>query len=248
MPKPSSGRRKKVAVVQFEKAKTIEEANKLAVQYGLAENADFRELDIRAANEIIETLKKTKDEMPNAFDKLDFLGGNIEYERYKKELGASLGIRFKKTEMGDASGAVASYYLNGKYHRSMIYNSKVFNPKNYPSSFELRKNFNEIYSWHPVGCNTLKSTADHEIGHLIDKKFSISEHSQVIRNLYDKYYVKTTTSSPINPKMARVLSSYANTNIREFIAEAWSEYRNNPKPREVAKAIGDEIAKYIKGK
>ena len=37
------------------------------------------------------------------------------------------------------------------------------------------------------------------------------------------------------------LSTYASTNIREFIAECWSEYRNNPNCREIAKKIGIRI-------
>ena len=234
MPKPSSGRRKKAAF-QFGQAKTLEEANRLAVQYGLAEKADFRELDIRAANEIIETLKKTKDEFPNAFDKLEFLGGSTEYNRYKKELGASLGVRFENVKMGDATASYVTYYLDGKYYHSIIFNSKDYNSKNYSSHFEVyKKNVKE--RWHPVGCNTIKSTADHEIAHAIDRKFNISSRNRVIMNLYNQHHGSRMTSA---------LSTYADTNIEEFIAEAWSEYRNNPYPRTVAKQVGNEIMKYL---
>ena len=47
-------------------------------------------------------------------------------------------------------------------------------------------------------------------------------------------------------KMGAVLSRYANTNAKEFLAEAWAEYRNNPRPRPVAKEVGDIVMSYIR--
>ena len=37
------------------------------------------------------------------------------------------------------------------------------------------------------------------------------------------------------------LSKYAMTNLKEFVAEAWSEYLNNPNPRELASHVGEMI-------
>jgi len=37
------------------------------------------------------------------------------------------------------------------------------------------------------------------------------------------------------------LSEYAQSNIAEFIAEAWAEYRNNPSPRPIAQSIAELI-------
>ena len=41
--------------------------------------------------------------------------------------------------------------------------------------------------------------------------------------------------------MATALSNYANENIREFIAEAWSEYMNNPEPRSTAREVAERL-------
>ncbi len=37
------------------------------------------------------------------------------------------------------------------------------------------------------------------------------------------------------------VSEYAGTNIEEFIAESWGEYRNNPLARETSKRVGEII-------
>ena len=37
------------------------------------------------------------------------------------------------------------------------------------------------------------------------------------------------------------LSGYAAKDIREFIAECWSEFRNNPECRTIAKKVGNRI-------
>ena len=42
------------------------------------------------------------------------------------------------------------------------------------------------------------------------------------------------------------LSWYAGTNINEFIAEAWAEYCNNPNPRPTAKAVGERAEEVYK--
>ena len=49
MPKPSSGKRKRATVV-IPLAKNIKQANELAVKYGLATDADFSGLSVKAAN------------------------------------------------------------------------------------------------------------------------------------------------------------------------------------------------------
>ncbi|WP_300609138.1 hypothetical protein [Methanohalophilus sp.] len=40
-------------------------------------------------------------------------------------------------------------------------------------------------------------------------------------------------------KISEGVSRYAIVNDREFIAELWSEYMNNPSPRPIAKEFGD---------
>ena len=98
--------------------------------------------------------------------------------------------------------------------------------------FQRKKQQNEKIQWSPVGCGTVKSTADHEVGHEIDRLLGASNDSQIIA-MYEKV---TNSASPKD-----LLSLYSTTNVKEFIAEAYSEYRNNPNPREVSRFVYNRL-------
>ena len=55
-------------------AKTIAEAEHLAVDLGLARHADFTDLDVSAANELITQIKATKDLIPD-LPEMEIIGG-----------------------------------------------------------------------------------------------------------------------------------------------------------------------------
>ena len=96
--------------------------------------------------------------------------------------------------------------------------------------------------FHPVGCDSIRSVLDHEIGHQLDNLLGIRD-IQTIKDLFD---------SRTHAEMSDALSKYAWDNknrnrYAEMIAEAWAEYCNNPNPREIAKAVGKTIeAEYQK--
>lgn len=96
--------------------------------------------------------------------------------------------------------------------------------------------------FHPVGCDTIRSVLDHEIGHQLDDLLGIKNMDE-IQNLFN---------SRSHDELTDALSRYAWKNdnrnrYSEMIAEAWSEYCNNPQPREIAKTIGETIeAEYNK--
>lgn len=90
--------------------------------------------------------------------------------------------------------------------------------------------------FHPVGCDTIRSILDHEIGHQLDDLLGISSRPE-IQALYD---------ARTEEELTRDLSTYAWKNdsrerYGEMIAEAWAEYCNNPHPRELARRIGETI-------
>lgn len=90
--------------------------------------------------------------------------------------------------------------------------------------------------FHPVGCDSIRSVLDHEIGHQLDNLLGIRD-IQIIKDLFD---------SRTHAEMSDALSKYAWDNknrnrYAEMIAEAWAEYCNNPNPREIAKAVGKTI-------
>lgn len=100
--------------------------------------------------------------------------------------------------------------------------------------FQKTKQQNVAVGWKPIKCDTPKATVDHELGHQIAKLVNAHNDSS-INALYDEF------SCIGAQKQTETLSGYAATNIHEFIAESWSEYRNNPNCREYAKKVSERI-------
>ncbi|MDE7098794.1 MAG: hypothetical protein K2O60_06575 [Ruminococcus sp.] len=95
----------------------------------------------------------------------------------------------------------------------------------------------------PVGCDTIKSVLDHEIGHQLDNLLGIRNNSD-ITSIFDY-----TTSEELKDMLSGYAVNNSNRNkYAEMIAEAWAEYCNNPEPRPIAKYIGDIIIQEYKRK
>lgn len=84
----------------------------------------------------------------------------------------------------------------------------------------------------PIGCETPRATMDHELGHEIDRLVGAAQDPQI-----QKWYQEMLQSN----NAESVLSGYSKTTIYEFIAEGYSEYRNNPKPREYSTKIFNRL-------
>ena len=80
----------------------------------------------------------------------------------------------------------------------------------------------------------MKSVFAHELGHQIDKLLGISKSKDV------KEYFETHKMA-----ISKNLLEYATVKVKEFIAEAWSEYNNNPKSRKISKMIGRFIERKL---
>ena len=97
--------------------------------------------------------------------------------------------------------------------------------------------------YHPVGCDTIKSIIDHEIGHQLDNLLGIRNNPD-ITSIFDY-----TTSEELKDMLSGYAVNNSNRNkYAEMIAEAWAEYCNNPEPRPIAKYIGDIIIQEYKRK
>lgn len=88
--------------------------------------------------------------------------------------------------------------------------------------------------WKPVGCDSPRATVDHELGHQI-ARITNAHNDVTIQEMY--YEFKRLN----NAQQGEVLSGYAGKSIHEFIAEGWSEYRNNPNCRTLAKNIATRL-------
>lgn len=106
-------------------------------------------------------------------------------------------------------------------------NSNYYN--NYDDVIAERKR-QVTKEWKPIGCDTMKSVFDHELGHQIDKLLGISKSKDV------KEYFETHKMA-----ISKNLLEYATVKVKEFIAEAWSEYNNNPKSRKISKMLAFKV-------
>jgi hypothetical protein len=92
--------------------------------------------------------------------------------------------------------------------------------------------------FHPLGADTYKGIIDHEITHVLDHMLQYKlRNDGALHQLFLEHL----------PTMKDELSAYARQSAAEFVAEGWSEYRNNPTPRPLAASIGKRIVEILGG-
>ncbi len=96
--------------------------------------------------------------------------------------------------------------------------------------------------WSPEGTGSVKALIDHELGHQIDNLIG-ARNNNTIQKLYNDIDAKggATAMADSLSRYAHQRSGHNKNRYSEFIAEAWSEYRNNQTPRQTAKQVGQEI-------
>lgn len=235
----SKGQAPVQATVNVPQAKTIAEANQLAVSLGLANHADFNGLDISVANEAIQELAATKALLQiSDSDSLEFIGSI-----------ANLNSQYRFRLRHGRVNAFCSRFIGngGRFVSAISFNEKKMSPRNINNMLK-EKAENVSARWYPLGTGILLGTVSHEIGHYLDNLYGIRNDAKIntlFRGHKGRYRMEyeylPNGGYRFTSKMSQALSEYANANIKEFIAEAWSEYRNNPSPRSLAKEVGDRI-------
>ena len=232
---------------------TVKEANNYSEKI-LGVKADYTGIDVRCANEWNRGLTDMKSKYPEAMEQIKFVGSmqkrnellEAELKNYAKnnkltkyvtdiinDAISDLKIKNNRTaESLQRKGLTNNEELDGviniiNKYAGISLNSNYYN--DYDKIIADRKQQVES-GWKPVGCDTMKSVFDHEFGHQIDKLLGISKSKDV------KEYFENNKAS-----ISKNLSEYATVKVEEFIAEAWSEYNNNPKPREISKKVGKFI-------
>jgi hypothetical protein len=236
-------------------AKTIAEANEQAVKYGIAKNANFKGLDVSVANEMNTGVLRAQRAFPELKGKMDFIGSTQERltlahnltaqnvliectDRLHKiypgktdeELLEILKKRLKK-DRAKANVYATSWPDSPRGTGGITVNANYGSAKRL-SKFKASLSNDVKALFHPESCDTVKSIIDHEMGHEIDKLLK-AKADPTVRKLYD--------SLAKSGKMKEELSGYSEKNIGEFIAEAWAEYQNNPKPRATARKVAERL-------
>ena len=225
----------------------------LCIESGLVSTADFSGFDPRVSYDFANAIQTAKNDFPEleinyigsienqvAGIRNDFENSYYNYfiktgfsEDQAKQL-AKVYADEKINEMGmnDVGGTYAWSFNSGGalgQYDGVAVNGQY--AKDY-DEFRNHKQYDESLKWAPIGCGTPKAVADHELGHEIDRLVGGSEDHEII----SKYNEIMNTGCA-----EEYLSGYSQENVREFIAEAYSEYRNNPNPRETSRFVYNRL-------
>jgi len=227
------------------------------VANGFTAFADFGSLDYRVAEVFCATIAETKQMFPDL--DLRYVGSaqarNDAVSRqicnmYLQGLRASNPGASDADLLPHAKQLVDNDMMQFAFDDSMIAQSIVMDSSSPYANFSgitINEYFGHDYDffcrkkqedvdagWKPYNCGTPKATVDHELGHHIAALVGASNDPD-IRDMYNNF-VKLDTS-----QRAQILSGYAATSIDEFLAESWSEYRNNPNCRDCARVVATKM-------
>lgn len=255
----------------FKSSKSIGEANAYAEDVLGINQAGFHGLDPRVADDLNKSIYEHVIDFPELQDRVKFTGSVQERNKriredfrehrfkamrampsnseFSDEIIRKKAAEVTRDQLGfltppDRARAIsrsAGTHSVVDNYAGVTFNNKMGNSKNYNRMMEVYK-LDREHRWSSKGSASPKGTMDHELGHQLDDMLGIRDIKEV-QELYD---------SRTKEELTKDLSEYSHNNnnpdiYREMIAEAWAEYRNNPKPREIAKTIGEIIEEeYIK--
>lgn len=256
----------------FVEAKTIKEANTFAQDVIGIKNASYGKVDIRVANEWNKCLYETLNKFPELKGNFNFTGSIQERNKFAKKDETIFNnilnelkrlnprkdfLFYSDKEYEDILSKEATKWIKKQFSGAGLKHTLA-----YSSSFEHSKGImvNEIFGkdydnfvevlkrnvksqFHPTGADTVRSVADHEIGHQLDTLLGVRNNKE-IQDLFN-----SMSKDEITENLSRYSWKNSNKNkYGEFIAEGWSEYCNNPNPRPIAKQIGETIERLYKEK
>lgn len=229
---------------------------------GLVRQADFGKLDNRTAQDIHKSVSETLEMFPDI--DLRFVGSvqsrneHIEKSLEEMYLGA-YRQHYPTASDADLMPFVRQHVAEDMKgfepgERTIAQSLFIETPQTYGEDVIARFNgisINERYGgdynhftdvrksdvqakWKPAGCDTPRATVDHELGHQI-ARLTNAHNDADIQEMYSDFMSLTST------QRGEVLSGYAGESIHEFIAEGWSEYRNNPNCRPLATNISNRL-------
>ena len=237
--------------------------------YGFSAKADFGNLDSRTSKDVFVAVAETKQMFPEL--NMQFVGSaQARNKAIETDLREEYLSAYRRHYPGASDAELMPFvnqqvsedmsYLqieNGTIAQSLYvpntnsttedviarYNGISIN-ESYGSSYEHFKQVKQAdvdAGWKPVNCNTPKATVDHELGHQVAKLVE-AHNDPDIQELFHRF------SNVDAQNQSKVLSGYAATNIHEFIAESWSEYRNNPECRDCAKYVATRMIELYEAK
>jgi SPP1 gp7 family putative phage head morphogenesis protein len=224
----------------------IREAEKWILDHNLADECSFKGSDVRIVQEWIVGIKEELDQYPQARANMQFFG-TIQ-ERNTRLRSALVEEYFKAYIKHGYSQEVserqakkhADHWMRTSgiiprageiAHHCRLEGFKGITINNrYSNDYEALKLVaeNGVAKGHfPAMTGTVASIERHEAGHMLDEVSGFSSSDALLQ------YWNSLKPSEIREG----LSGYATSSVKEFIAEAWSEYRISPSPRPIAAKV-----------
>lgn len=232
-------------------ASNNEELAVICERLNIADKISLGKVDLWIAKHALSTVYRTLKKFPALRRSMNYFGTLNGLMSIKDELIDNLNIINEgkiifleeinklfnncKELFKNGNGLAVAFFLSlGDYKiKGIIINGKSFKEKDLLNVLKI----NEQTGFSPKNCNTVKSVIEHELGHMLDDLLGIRT-SYEFKKLCKKY-----TPADISNN----LSSYSALNNKidemEVIAEGWTEYCNNPSPREISSTIGNLIEK-----
>jgi len=224
---------------QFRFAKTSMEAARIGRELNLADNVNWTGVHVDVANEFNKSMYDTLKLFPELRKQQQFLGSaqaanrlyiesNLEYT-VNRIVEVNRG-RFKADDPRIIKAAKSMLRktigkLSGKtYAHSRSGNSGVdgiaINQSWGKDPMLLNKSLirDAETGWHPKGTESVRSIADHELGHEIDALLKLRSNDKV-KSLFNEWRRR----DPQGLELSRYAIN-GHDPIAEFIAEAWAEY------------------------
>ena len=239
------------------KAKTVDEVEKeIAKNLGITCNFEgFTDEDLPQMQDIYSSVATHLDKYPALKKHINFVGSmqgrnSLFYDKFYQKLKANYPEspdafiqKIAKNYANQYAPIPDDAYAYSAPSTKFNLNGLTFNASYKGDKVQEDLNNDLKAKWHPDGCNTIKSVFDHELGHKIDETLDLNSDPEFLKifeaaEKEGKEYIKDNLSEYAY-KQSNVSGNYDPK--KEFIAEAWSEYLNNPKPRPIAKSVGDLI-------
>lgn len=229
----------------FVEAKTAKAAEEWAVKNNLADFADYTGVKPEVANAWNKSLFEHLQEFPELRKNQQFTGTTqAQMAKWlpfaRKQYADDLVLRGYSQKDADywAAKKVLPKKVSGNTYatswaqpgfKGVAVNSKFGKDI---ALFKQSLERDALSQHHPVGCNTIRSVVDHEMGHQLDHLLDLR---------IDKDIIQAYNEAKL-AGMKHEVSGYADDDrkgkgLGEFIAECWAESCNNPTPRPFAARV-----------
>lgn len=236
----------------FMPQKSVKAAAEYAVKANLADFADYTGIKPEVANAWNESLFNHLQEFPALRSDMKFTGTaqaqfsrwrEIEIQRYIARLQTANPHLPGHDFRPHAERFVKAKKVGNQYAHSWSQpdvSGIVVNKKFGASAVDFEKSIaRDAAKGHfPPSSTTIKSVADHEMGHALDHHLGLKNDPEI----------KQAFTEALRAGMQNEVSRYAATNIEEFIAECWTESVNSAAPRSVSKNVSGIIRRRYRDK